>query len=114
MAEYEAIAKDLGRAGVEIHKIGALREAVSSAAKAAGKPVKVIWGREDDVTHDKYRPLTAQLLRASVAQDGAVTGWRHRLVAPSFVGRTNPRALEAAKGVDAPVTEGAEIPYAIP
>ncbi len=82
-------------------------------SKATGKPVKVIWSREDDVRHDKYRPLTAQLLRAAVDKDGTITAWRHRLVAPSFYGRTNPRALEAAKGIDTPVTEGMEISYAI-
>ena len=33
-------------------------------SKATGKPVKVIWTREDDVRNGRFRPLTAHYLRA--------------------------------------------------
>jgi len=34
-------------------------------SKEMGRPVKVIWSREDDVKNDKMRPLTAQYLEAA-------------------------------------------------
>ncbi|HEV8584440.1 MAG TPA: molybdopterin cofactor-binding domain-containing protein [Methylomirabilota bacterium] len=83
-------------------------------SKEMGRPVKVIWSREDDVKNDKLRPLTAQYLEAATDDAGNVTAWRYRIAAPSIYARANPRAFEAAKGVDAPVLEGFELSYAVP
>src|SRR5258708_26635443 len=49
-------------------------------AKDAGKPVKVMWTREDDVHNGRFRPLSAHYLRAGLDQSGKVTAWHHRLV----------------------------------
>jgi isoquinoline 1-oxidoreductase beta subunit len=38
----------------------------AAAAKAAGKPVKLIWSREEDIQHDFYRPAAAIKFRASL------------------------------------------------
>ena len=80
-------------------------------AKATDKPVKVIWSREDDVRNDKFRPLTAQHLEAALDEQGNLSGWRYRIVSASIYARANPRALEASKGKDAPLTEGHELSY---
>jgi isoquinoline 1-oxidoreductase beta subunit len=80
-------------------------------SKATGKPVKVIWSREDDVKNDKYRPLVAQYLQAGLDDLGNLTAWRHRLVGASIYARFNPPAFQAAKGMDAPVMEGYELSY---
>lgn len=39
-----------------------------------GKPVKVVWSREDDMQHDFYRPAGIYRMKASI-QNGKLTGW---------------------------------------
>ncbi|MEP7097985.1 MAG: molybdopterin cofactor-binding domain-containing protein [Dokdonella sp.] len=50
-------------------------------AKAAGKPVKLMWTREDDLAHDFYRPLGVHALAATLDRKKRVTGWSHRCAA---------------------------------
>lgn len=47
-------------------------------AKEAGAPVRVQWTRPDDLGHDYYHAVSAQLLTAGVDAAGKVTAWRHR------------------------------------
>ena len=49
-------------------------------AKAAGKPVKVIYSRETDMTMDFSRPLTWQKISAGLDKDGKLTGMMHDIV----------------------------------
>jgi isoquinoline 1-oxidoreductase beta subunit len=49
-------------------------------AKEVGKPVKVMWTREDDVHNGRFRPLSAHLLRAGFDPSGKLVAWHHRLV----------------------------------
>jgi len=82
-------------------------------SKLAGRPVKVIWTREDDVMHDQYRPATYNALRGGVDAGGKIVAWEHRIAGPSILARVAPAA--AADGHDRTSTEGADnIPYAIP
>jgi isoquinoline 1-oxidoreductase subunit beta len=83
-------------------------------SKIMGKPIKVLWSREDDVKNDKYRPATAQRIEAALDHDGKIVGWRWRLVGESIFRRVLPQALEAAKGVDSSVIDGHETLYTIP
>lgn len=77
---------------------------------AAGKPVKVIWTREDDVMHDQYRPATYNRLQGGIDGEGNITAWEHRIAGPSILARRFPQA--AKKGLDGTSTEGASnIPY---
>ena len=77
---------------------------------AAGKPVKVIWTREDDVMHDQYRPATYNQLQGGIDGEGNITAWEHRIAGPSILARRFPQA--AKKGLDGTSTEGASnIPY---
>jgi isoquinoline 1-oxidoreductase beta subunit len=80
-------------------------------SKATGKPVKVVWSREDDVKNDKYRPLVAQYLRAGLDAEGNLSAWHHRIVGASIYARFNPGAFAALKGADTPVIEGYELSY---
>ena len=83
-------------------------------SKITGKPVKVVWSREDDVQHGFYRPAAAQRLEAAVDAGGKIVGWRHRIVSPSILARANPPAFEAMKGNDAAATDGHQLTYQIP
>jgi isoquinoline 1-oxidoreductase beta subunit len=58
-------------------------------AKAVGKPVKLIWSREDDLTFGKFRPMTAHYIEAGLDQNGKVIAWHHRVVAESVVAYTS-------------------------
>jgi isoquinoline 1-oxidoreductase beta subunit len=49
-------------------------------ARAAGKPVKMIWTREEDLAHGMFRPQTFQCMESALDASGKVTGWRHCVV----------------------------------
>ncbi len=53
-------------------------------AKAVGQPVKLIWSREEDMTHDAYRPAMLHQIRGGLDGAGAVTALHHRVVSPSY------------------------------
>ncbi len=88
-------------------------EAAALATAMEGRPVKVIWSREDDVKHGAYRPATAQFLRAAITAEGKISGWHHRVVGDSVFLRSRPFAYERLKGFDAIVIVGASTPYGI-
>lgn len=51
-------------------------------SKAVGAPVHVQWTREDDMTHDFYRPPMMHKLSAAIDADGKVTAYTHRVTSP--------------------------------
>ena len=48
-------------------------------SKEVGRPVKVIWTREDDVHNGRFRPISAHYLRAGLDGSGKITAWHHRI-----------------------------------
>ncbi|MEA2880321.1 MAG: isoquinoline 1-oxidoreductase subunit beta [Hyphomicrobiales bacterium] len=48
-------------------------------AREAGKPVKVMWTREDDIRNGRFRPLSAHHLRAGFDASGKLIAYQHRL-----------------------------------
>jgi isoquinoline 1-oxidoreductase beta subunit len=54
-------------------------------ARAVGKPVKLVWTREDDVRGGKFRPMTAHHIEAGFDETGKLIAWHHRVVAESVV-----------------------------
>jgi isoquinoline 1-oxidoreductase beta subunit len=55
------------------------------AAKAAGKPVKIIWSREEDMRHDFYRPAVRQRITVGIDSEGKIAAASHQLVSPSIL-----------------------------
>ncbi len=45
-------------------------QAVRIALECGGRPVQLVWRREEDFTHDFYRPAGAAVLRATLGEDG--------------------------------------------
>ena len=52
-------------------------------SKATGKPIKLVWTREDDLRTDFYRPAGHHRLIACIDGEGRVRGWAHRLASAS-------------------------------
>ncbi|MGZ5203827.1 MAG: molybdopterin cofactor-binding domain-containing protein [Caldimonas sp.] len=50
--------------------VDAVGQAVRIAVECGGRPVQLVWSREEDLSHDFYRPAGAALLRASLGEDG--------------------------------------------
>jgi isoquinoline 1-oxidoreductase beta subunit len=51
-------------------------------SKKLGKPVKVVWKREDDIQFDFFHSVAAMYLKAAIAPDGKPTAWLQRTVYP--------------------------------
>ena len=62
-----------------------VKEAVA-LSKATGKPIKVLWTREEDIKYEAYRPGYAHRIEASLDQQGRVTSWTHKVVGGSARG----------------------------
>ena len=54
-------------------------------SKAVGRPVKVVWSREEDMQHDIYRPATLHRITAGINEYGKLRAISHRLVSPSIL-----------------------------
>lgn len=52
-------------------------------AKASGRPIKLMWTRDDDLRHDFYRPAGLHRLTAALDAQGRVQGWHHKLAGAS-------------------------------
>ncbi len=84
-----------------------VRDAVL-CSKAIGRPVKVIWPREDDVKQGTFRPAAAQRLEAGLTSDGKLDGWYHKVATPAVIAFFNPVRWEAAQPNDVISMRGAE------
>jgi isoquinoline 1-oxidoreductase beta subunit len=89
--------------------------AAVEASKAVGKPVQVIWSREDDMTHDAYRPPAHDVAAGALDQDGRLIAWQLHLVGPSVTARMFPGAVADPKVADPFAVEAAQnFPYDVP
>jgi CO/xanthine dehydrogenase Mo-binding subunit len=76
-------------------------------SKAVGAPVKVVWTREDDITHGFYRPATYNVFRAALDANGMPSAWFTRIVGPGILiqkgraqaGTIDPAAVEAVRNM---------------
>lgn len=67
-------------------------------SKATGKPVKVIWTREDDVKHGFYHSIAANYLKAELTDDNRSDNWIQRVVAPPIRWIFNDKASHLQDG----------------
>jgi len=81
-------------------------ECVHIAKKVGGgRPVKLVWTREDDMTGGYYRPMVHHAVKVTLGSDGYPAHWRHRIVTQSIMkdsptggGGLDESAVEGAKG----------------
>lgn len=74
------------------------RQAVAVAKQVPGRPVKLIWTREEDQRHDFYRPITQCRMTGGLDAAGNLTSLHMRLSGQSITAFAAPKALE--NGVD--------------
>jgi isoquinoline 1-oxidoreductase beta subunit len=67
-----------------------VKQAASIAKHFPGTPVKLIWSREEDMTHDFYRPIAQCRLRAGLDADGNLVALHARLAGQSINAFVNP------------------------
>jgi isoquinoline 1-oxidoreductase beta subunit len=64
--------------------------AAVEASKAVGAPVKLIWTREDDMTHDYFRPPAREEVNAGLDEKGRLLAWSLHIASPSITSRFDP------------------------
>lgn len=89
--------------------------AAKVAKELAGTPVQLVWSREEDMTHDFYRPGIVARMRGAVA-NGQAQAFEARIAGPSVTHQAARRMLGLPMaGPDKGHVEGAfDQPYAIP
>jgi isoquinoline 1-oxidoreductase beta subunit len=79
-------------------------ECVQIAKKVGGgRPVKLVWTREDDMQAGYFRPIVHHNVRINLDKDGYPAVWRHRIVTQTVM-KGSPMP---SKGVDTSAVEGA-------
>ncbi|MGF1624296.1 MAG: molybdopterin cofactor-binding domain-containing protein [Alphaproteobacteria bacterium] len=89
---------------------------LAEVAKAIGpgRPVKLMWTREDDLAGGSYRPAMLHRMRGGVS-DGRLVAWTDTIVGQSFAIGTPFESFIVRDGIDATMVEGAShLPYAVP
>jgi isoquinoline 1-oxidoreductase beta subunit len=82
-------------------------------SKTIGAPVKLVWTREDDMTHDFYRPAALHHMSAALNDSGKPVALKLRLSSPSVTARMFPPVV-SKEGLDPFQAEAAASPYDIP
>ncbi len=80
---------------LEVDSVG---QAVRIAIECGGRPVQLVWSREEDLGHDFYRPAGVAVLRASLGADGRPTALRVTSAGDAVTPRWMERDLPALAG----------------
>lgn len=97
-------------------EVDMVEQAVRLAMQADGRPVKMVWSREEDTQHDFYRPAAWADFRAALDEKGRAIAWHNRVAAQPPTNMATVRLLPWAtsKLPDKSQIEGAfDVPYAI-
>jgi len=85
--------------------------AAVEASRALGAPVKLIWTREDDTTHDIVRPPALQAISAGLDAGGKLIAWNLHITSPSITARFDPTNKDP---FDSVIEYVQNFPYAVP
>jgi isoquinoline 1-oxidoreductase subunit beta len=74
-----------------------VHQAVAIAKNFPDVPVKMIWSREEDMTHDFYRPISQCKLSAGLDDNGNLVGLHARISGQSINAYLNPALITGGK-----------------
>jgi isoquinoline 1-oxidoreductase beta subunit len=83
-----------------------VHQAVRIARQIPGTPVKLLWSREEDMTHGRYHPIMKCKLVGAFDQDDQLVGLHMRLSGQSIIAGADPQALAKENGLDPWVFQG--------
>jgi isoquinoline 1-oxidoreductase beta subunit len=86
----------LGRRGGTQEYVG---QAVAIAKQFPGVPIKMLWSREEDMTHDYYHPIAMAKMSAGLDSNGNITGMHIKVAGQSINATLNPMAIKNNKDV---------------
>jgi isoquinoline 1-oxidoreductase beta subunit len=87
-------------------------EAALLSQQTDGRPVKVVWTRDDDLHHSFYHTVSVEHLEAGLDAQGKPTAWLHRSVGPTLMALFMPDPK-----VESPIELGmglTNVPFAVP
>ena len=100
-------------------EVDAIGQAVRVALETGGRPVQLLWPREEDLTHDFYRPAGAALMQAGLDAQGRVQALKITsagdAITPRFMERNAPGLAGPLDLPDKTASEGLfDLPYDVP
>ena len=75
-----------------------VKQSVAIAKQFPGKPVKLIWSREEDMQHGFYRPASMVRMKAGLDADGKIVAMKSTIACPSILALLRPEGID--KGID--------------
>jgi isoquinoline 1-oxidoreductase beta subunit len=76
-----------------------VHQAVAVAKQFPGIPIKLVWSREEDMTHDFYRPIAMAKMSAGLDEKGKLVGLHARVSGQSINAWLAPTAIKNNKDV---------------
>ena len=74
-----------------------VRQAVTVAKAMPGAPIKLLWSREEDTTHDSYHPISQCRMRAALDANNQLIGLHMRITGQSILATVNPARMQNGK-----------------
>jgi isoquinoline 1-oxidoreductase beta subunit len=74
-----------------------VRHAVAVAKQVPGVPIKLLWSREEDTTHDTYHPISQCRMRAALDANNKLIGLHMRISGQSILASLAPARLQNGK-----------------